>query len=126
MPVKWMVHPDERLMVAVTEGDVTRADMEAYLDAQVSSGAVTYRKIFDGSRGDTSMGPDDWLALGVRIRSMQTDDMGPLAVVVTSGKEKLLGRLFGMLAVPDRPMRIFDDSTRARRWIEKHRVAPGG
>jgi hypothetical protein len=72
------------------------------------------------------MGPDDWLALGVRIRSMQTDDMGPLAVVVTSGKEKLLGRLFGMLAVPDRPMRIFDDSTRARRWIEKQRVAPGG
>jgi hypothetical protein len=125
MPVKWMVYPGERLMIAVAEGDVTRADMEGYLDAQISSGAISYRKIFDGSRGDTSMGPEDLLALGVRIRSMQTDAMGPLAVVVPDDKEKLLGRLFGMLAVPDRPMRIFNDPVRARRWIEKQLVDPG-
>jgi len=119
MPLTWTIHPVEQLMVAVAEGDVTRADMERYLDAQVSGGAVTYRKIFDGSRGDTTMGPADLMALGVRIRSMHLDNMGPLAVVVPPDKETLLGRLFGMLAVPDRPMRIFNDAARARSWLQK-------
>jgi hypothetical protein len=50
---------------------------------------------------------------------MHTGKMGPLAVVVAADKEKLLGRLFGMLAVAKRPMRVFNDPAQAYRWIEK-------
>jgi hypothetical protein len=121
MALTWTIDPINRLMVAVALGEVTRADMERYLDSQISAGAVAYRKIFDGGQGDTSMTADDLMALGVRIRSIhaQSTGIGPLAIVVPADKEEFLKRLFGMLAIPSRPMRVFNDTAKAYRWIAK-------
>jgi hypothetical protein len=111
MALTWTIDPINRLMVAVALGEVTRADMERYLDSQISAGAVAYRKIFDGGQGDTSMTADDLMALGVRIRSIhaQSTGIGPLAIVVPAD----------MLAIPSRPMRVFNDTAKAYRWIAK-------
>jgi len=69
---------------------------------------------------NTKMPAEDLIALGVRMRSMHGEGgMGPLAVVVPADKEKILERIFGMLAVAKRPMRIFNDPVAARRWIRK-------
>lgn len=107
-------------MLMVAEGDVTRAEVDHMLDAMQAGGALSYRRLFDGSQGDTSMGPEDLMALGVRMRSMHVQGgVGPLALVVPPDKEKLLERMFGMLAVADRPMRVFNDTDQARRWIQK-------
>ena len=118
--MKWTIDPEDRMMVVLAEGEVTRPEVDAMLDAMQADDVLTYRKMFDGAKADTRMPADDLIALGVRMRAMHAQGgMGPLALVVPPDKEELLERVFGMLAVPNRPMRVFNDSVRARRWIRK-------
>ncbi|MDP1752935.1 MAG: hypothetical protein Q8L22_26075 [Reyranella sp.] len=118
MPLHWTIDPERRLMTAVAEGEVTRAEFEAYLDAMGEAGANGYRKLFDGSRGDTRMPAEEILALGVRMRTAhETGPMGPLAVVVPEALAEPLGRVLGMLAAARRPMRVFGEARAARKWI---------
>ena len=118
MPLTWTIDPAERLVTAVADGDVTRDEVEAYLSAVGESDAYAYRKLFDGSRGETRMGSDDFLALGVRMRALHgTGPMGALAVVVPEGFAESLARMLGMLATADRPMRVFADVALARKWL---------
>jgi hypothetical protein len=119
MPLHWTIDSRERLVVAVAEGEVTRAEVQAYVDALVGAKALAYRKLFDGSRGDTTMGPDEMIALGVMFRSFHArGEVGPLAVVVPAEKVELVSRVLGILAAADRPMRVFHEAAPARRWIE--------
>ena len=118
MPLTWTIDPVERLVTAVANGDVTRDEVDAYLTALGEADAYPYRKLFDGSRGDTRMGPDDLLSLGVRMRALHgTGPMGALAVVVPERHAELLARVLGMLATAERPMRVFADVALARKWI---------
>ncbi len=80
--------------------------------------AMAYRKLFDATRGGTSMNAGDMLALGVRMRAFHAlGPMGPLAVVMPPDKGELASRILGMLAAADRPMRVFGELAPARRWI---------
>ena len=120
MPLAWTVEPEDALVVAVAKGDVTRIEMERFLDSIVEGLALGFRKIFDVHEGDTSMTADDVLPLATRMRGLhEFGTMGPLAVVLPPGRGKRLERAFGMLGVAKRPMRIFDDPTRAYSWISK-------
>ena len=123
MPLTWTIDPHLRLVTAVARGEVTRPEVEALLDELNARNARGYRKLFDGEFGETSMGPTDVLALGVRMRSNhRTGPMGPLAVVLPEKYATLLGHLLGMLASAKRPMRVFASAAPARRWLES--VAP--
>ncbi|MDP1965781.1 MAG: hypothetical protein Q8K93_26695 [Reyranella sp.] len=53
MSLNWKIDTETRLITAVADGDVTRRDIETLLDEMAFRGAMTYRKLFDGSRGDT-------------------------------------------------------------------------
>jgi hypothetical protein len=94
------------------------------IDVLVGSKALGYRKIFDGSRGETTMSALEILALGVRIRSLHAggDALGALAVVVPDDKYLLLSRVLGILAAAKRPMRIFKDLEKARTWLNSPAV----
>ena len=119
MPLDWTIDAEAQLVVIVADGDFARRDMETLLDDLASSGAMAYRKLFDGSRGDASMGPEDMLMLGVRFRAIHARErMGPLAVVVPDHRAELVARVLGILAVADRPMRVFRAPALARRWLE--------
>ena len=59
MPLHWTIDPQQKLVTAVAEGDVTRVEFEAFLDDMSRAGADTYRKLFDGGRGGTHMGAED-------------------------------------------------------------------
>jgi hypothetical protein len=121
MPLHWTADSKERLLITIADGDVTREEAESYIAAVNGAGTHTYRKLFDGSRGETSMTPEDMLALGVQIRAWQSagrSKPGPFAVVVPPGKASLVSRILGILATADRPMRVFSESEPARRWIE--------
>ncbi|MCC8432077.1 hypothetical protein [Reyranella aquatilis] len=110
-------------MTVVAEGDVTRPEFEAYLDVIDNAELYTYRKLFDGGAADTSMGAENILAVGVRMRSAhQTRAVGPLAVVVPEDKIAMVSRVLGMLAAADRPMRVFHEAGPARDWILKQPV----
>lgn len=120
MSLVWTIDTESHLMVAVANGEVTRVDVENYLDAIIANQALTYRKVFDASKGKTAMTADELLPVGVRVRSFHASGkMGPLAIVVPPGRGRRLARTFGMLAVADRPMQVFDQTAQAYRWIEK-------
>lgn len=121
MPLNWTVDSKNRLVITTAEGDITRDEAESYIAAVNGAGTHTYRKLFDGSRGETRMTAEDMLALGVQIRAWQAagaGNPGPMAVVVPPDKAELVSRLLGILATADRPMRVFSESEPARRWIE--------
>lgn len=83
MPLNWTIDSKAKLLTVLAEGDVTRSEFEAYLDLVDEACLHTYRKLFDGVRADTSMGAENILAVGVRMRaSHQTNPVGPLAVVL--------------------------------------------
>lgn len=107
MPLHWTIDSKAKLLTAVAECDVTRAEFESCLDMIDQAGLHTYRKLFDGMDVDTSMGPEHILAMGVRMRtSHQTQPVGPLAVAVAEDKVAMFSRVLGMLAAATRPMRL--------------------
>lgn len=120
MPLHWNIIPDKRLMVVAADGLVAREEVDRMLDDMIAEQALGYRKLFDGARGDTNMRPSEILALGVRMRSLhQHGTMGPLAVVVPVDKWGLIARVLGMLAAAKRPMRVFQNAGKARRWLDR-------
>jgi hypothetical protein len=119
MSLDWTIDAETRWVVVVADGNVTRGEVDTLLDEMIAKEAMTYRKLFDGSQGDTSMTSEELLMLGVRFRAIHTQGrMGPLAVVVAEHKAELVAQLLGMLAVADRPMRVFRGPALARRWLE--------
>src|SRR5690606_28070994 len=79
MPLHWTIDSKAKFLAVVAEGVVTQAEFESYLDLIDQAGLHAYRKLFDGIDADTSMGPDQILAMGVRMRtSHQSRTVGPL------------------------------------------------
>ena len=118
MSLFWTIDSAFRFVGVLAQGDVVRADVEQLLDAMASQEAMGYRKLFDALEGDTSMGPEDLLALGIRMRSFHGKaPMGPLALVLPDDKAHIIMPVLGMLASADRPMKIFADHKKARHWL---------
>lgn len=120
MPVHWTIDSEAKLFEVTCSGLVEADEFHQMLDALVGSGALGYRKLFDGSQADTRLGALDVLNIGVRMRSLHGDGapLGPLAVVIPADKYPLLSRVLGIAATPRRPMRIFSEVDRARKWLD--------
>ena len=119
MPLHWTIDSESRFVSVVAKGDVSRPEVEQLLDEMMSRGAMTFRKLFDGLDGDTTMAPQDLLAVGVRMRAHHAGGpMGPLALVLPDKRAEIIVPILGMLAAADRPMRIFATRQKARRWLE--------
>jgi len=121
MSLVWSIDPEKRLMTAIAAGEVTRADVEAFFEETTAAGAAACYKLFDGSAIETTLDPEDMLALGVRMRSLYQpgSEMGPLAIVLPLHVMELAHRMVGILAVADRPMRVFIEVEAARTWLEE-------
>ena len=120
MPVYWTINSEARLVEVTCTGLVEADEIHQMLDVLVGSDALGYRKLFDGTQADTRMGALDVLNIGVRMRTLHGDGapLGPLAVVIPPDKYPLLSRVLGILASPRRPMRIFSEVERARKWLD--------
>jgi len=120
MPLHWEVDLQQRLVTVVAEGDVTRAEVEAYLDAIGQAGLYGYSKLFDGKRAATHMTSEEILALGAHMRALHGEGhpMGALAAVVPDGQLEAVSRVLGMLAAAERPMRVFRQVGPARKWLQ--------
>jgi hypothetical protein len=119
MPLHWTIDSRLKLFSVIADGQVDFDDVNRMLDAMAGAEAHGYRKFFDGSLGDTRMGPTEILGLGVRMRSVHaTGTMGPLAIVVPDDKYYLVARVLGMLAAARRPMRVFKEPQKARQWLD--------
>jgi hypothetical protein len=120
MPLLWDINHADKLMVVVADGIVTHEEVDRMLDDMVAERALGYRKLFDGTQGDTTMAPLEILDLGVRMRTLhEHGTMGPLAVIVPVEKYEMVARVLGLLAAAKRPMRLFQVAAKARRWLKK-------
>lgn len=124
MPVHWSIDSEARLFEVTCTGMVEADEIHRMLDVLVGSDALSYRKLFDGSQADTQLGALDILSIGVRMRSLHREELplGALAVVIPPDKYPLLSRVLGILASPRRPMRIFSEVDRARKWLDSAAV----
>lgn len=119
MPLHWTINSQSQIFEVVAEGVVDLVEVNRMIDALVGANALGYRKLFDGTLGDTRMSALDLLSLGVRMRGLHAGHaLGPLAVVVPEGKYMLLSRVLGILAAARRPMRVFSTADKARKWLE--------
>lgn len=118
MPLYWTIDSREHLVTIVAEGDVVPAEINTYLDMLDDTGFHSWRKLFNGVNGYSSMGAENALALAARIRaSHHRFEIGPLAIVAQGEKVEMFQRVVGVLAAADRSMRVFDDVDAARAWI---------
>ena len=119
MPLYWNVKSDTRFFEVICDGDIEAHEIHAMLDTLVGTRALGYRKLFDGTRGETRMSAMEIIDIGVRMRNLHKGDveLGPLAVAIPDDKYVLIGRVLGMLAAPRRPMRIFKTAKQAHRWL---------
>lgn len=118
MPIFWTIDSRQQLVVVTADGDVTRADIDAYLDAIEGGGALAYRKLYDARAGKIAMDRDDMMAIAARIRSYHHRPVGPLALVLPDGVAGAAARTLGVLAAADRPLRLFTSLDPAWRWID--------
>jgi len=121
MALHWTVDSRAKIIEVVADGAVDIADLNRLLDVVAGSNILGFRKLFDGTLGETEIGPMDFLAIGVRIRSLHSvgsSTLGPLAFVVPDDKYWMIARVLGILAVPKRPMRVFKEAEKARAWLD--------
>lgn len=118
MAIHWDIDSLQQIFVATAEGDVTRAEVDAMLNALEAAGATSYCKLFDARAATTRLDTEELLAIGARIRSLQHGAVGPLAFVMQKHRLGRLARILGILATAHRPMRLFEQLEPARRWLE--------
>lgn len=119
VPVNWLIDSRSRLVLVTAEGEVTRAEMEEYLEVVTGAGANGYAKIFDGRSGKAGMDTADMLALGATFRAMHGQPHGPLAIVLEPARRHRLQPVLGMLAAAERPIRFFTSLRTAMGWIKE-------
>ena len=118
MPVNWLIDSRSRLVLVTAEGEVTRAEMEEYLEVVTGAGANGYAKIFDGRSGKDGMDTADMLALGAKFRALHCQPHGPLAIVLPPARRDCLQPILGILAAAERPIRFFTSLRTAMGWIK--------
>lgn len=118
MPVQWIIEPDRDLVTVVAEGDVTYGELVAMVDGLRDGDAHAYRKFYDGSRSLMRMTEQEVLMLGLRMRAEHArGPMGPMAAILPKENPEILARLLGMVALADRPFRLFAKPGPALKWL---------
>ena len=121
MPVHWTISHPARLVMAITKGDVSVADIEKYFAGVTADGAMAYAKIFEITHTPEALSDENLNALGQRvIFYAQHGQIGPLAIVAATDASYHKASIFAAAARIDRPLMIFRELHDARRWIESH------
>lgn len=120
MAMHYVIDSRQRLVSVTAEGGITRADVDAYLEAVVGAGALEYRKLFDWRAGTPAMDFPEMMSVLTMIRDYHDRPHGPLAVVLSDEQRQSadLARVLGVLLSARRPMRVFSSVRSASRWLD--------
>jgi hypothetical protein len=119
MPIVWGVHHAIRTVVATASGELRLADIEHYLDGLAAAATLSYRKVFDLTHGRLALSEDEMLALGERIRGLESmGSMGKVAIIAVVDEAYRQARLFETLVVAHRPLKVFRDAEAAYEWLK--------
>jgi hypothetical protein len=125
MPIRWEVLHPEKLLLVTADGVVTLADVERYLDAIVTAGAMPYAKLFDATGVTPQYSDHDIMMLGARISAYgDTLKAGPLAFVVANGPTQEAIERYINLSRSERPVAVFSTVPQARAWLDTQPKPP--
>jgi hypothetical protein len=120
MALHYVIDSKRRLVSVTAEGAITRADVDAYLEAVVGARALEYRKLFDWRAGTPAMDFPELMSVIATVKNYHDRPHGALAVVVSEQQRQSanLARVLGVLLSARRPMRVFSSVMTASRWLE--------
>ena len=83
-------------------------------------GRLSYAKLFDMAGCNLALSDEDVRMLAARIRAYDGVGvaLGPLAIVV-SPRDRPIAAMYRLLAATARPIGIFVDPLKARRWLSR-------
>lgn len=118
MSIVWGVNHAARLVSAKATGELSRTDIEDYLDGLVAAATLSFRKVLDMTDSRLALSAEDMAALGVRIRGHES--MGPMgSVAIIAAADELYDqfRLFESVVDAQRPLKIFRNAEMAYAWL---------
>lgn len=119
MPIEYTIDHDKRFVHARVLGLITLKDIEDFTDIVVAQNALTYRKLFDGSKGDGTYNDEDVMALAARTAAYASlAKRGHLALVPRPGLGAELAKRYVNLGKFTGEARIFDTADEALIWLE--------
>jgi hypothetical protein len=125
MPIEFTIDHEKRFVHARVLGVITLKDIEDFTDKVVAQNALTYRKLFDASKGDGTYTDEDVMALAARAAAYSTlAKRGPLALIPRPGMGAELAKRYVNLGKFTGEARIFDSAEEALVWLEVQGRSP--
>ena len=119
MPLHIDIDHDLRLVHTSAEGMISLDEILDYFDKVAVSDAMPYAKLFDASKARFSISDDDMMVLGARVSAYASmEPRGPVALVVGSDEDYVLGKRFANLGGATRPIQVFQRVDDARKWLD--------
>jgi hypothetical protein len=120
MPIHVRISHQDRLLVAVAHGTITREEFLKAAQDVIGQGALHYRKILDVAAANSAADLEDFKALQAMARSSpQADRRGPVAFVVDAKRGDLVREFVDSADLGGRPIKIFTSLHEARRWLDE-------
>jgi hypothetical protein len=118
MAIVWGVDHAARLVTARATGELSRTDIEDYLDGLAAAATLSFRKVLDMSDSGLALSSDEMAAIGVRIRGLESiGSMGRVAVI--AGSDEVYDQIsqYESVVGAHRPLKIFRDAEMAYAWL---------
>ncbi|MBY0317949.1 MAG: hypothetical protein K2X72_04445 [Reyranella sp.] len=77
MAMHYLIDSRRQFVSVKAEGGITRADVEAYLEAVIGAGALEYRKLFDWRAGVPEMDFPEVMSVVAGLEAFTTGGMAP-------------------------------------------------
>ena len=119
MPIEYTIDHEKRFVHARVLGVIVLKDIEDFADAVVAQDALTYRKLFDASKGDGTYDEQDVMTLAARAAAYASlAKRGPLALIPRPGHNADLARRYVNLGKFTGQAQIFDAAEDGLKWLE--------
>ncbi len=123
MPIEYTIDHEKRFVHARVLGVIALKDIEDFTDMVAGQDALTYRKLFDGSKGDGTYTDGEVMMLAARAAAYASmAQRGPLALVPKPGSGADLARRYVNMGKFVGQARIFDTAEEALKWLETQPV----
>jgi hypothetical protein len=123
VPLQINIDRDGRLVHTKAEGVIPLPEILAYLDRVATEDCMAYAKLFDATQARFELSDDDMMVLGARVSAYAAmEPRGPIALVVGSDADNVLGHRFANLGGARRPLQLFRTLDAARAWLADERA----
>lgn len=117
MPLGWTRSDGFGILTVVGQGDVSRRDIEDYLNATVREGTKAHAKLVDVTAANLNLDRDDLESVARTLLEYGVGGgAGPVALVVQGALNIDMAVLLKQRVGP-RPFRIFTNPLDARGWL---------